>query len=125
MPDVVNFEKEMRRGHLRSVNLPTGLGNGKTVPASKALGKGKKRTAIQAAAECPPASDGEHERKRRRLGGAKGNDRLEGRNDDERADTTRESKGTTKGAKAKKESSCGDFRRVEWPQPHPQLLCTG
>ncbi|KAI0278529.1 hypothetical protein BC826DRAFT_649275 [Russula brevipes] len=112
MPDVINFEKEMRRGHLRAANLPTELGNEKTVTASKALGKGKKRTTIQAAAESLPASDGEHERKRRRLGSAKGNDRLEGRNDDKRADTTRENKGTTKGGKMKRESSCGDSSEV-------------
>jgi len=114
MPDVVNFEKEMRRGHVRAVNLPESeRGKEKTY-----AGKGKKRASIQHAAESDVSSDGERERKKRRLNGPK----TYNRDDDEGAGITGATsqgtaesprKGGAKGTKIKNESSDGGFGQVE------------
>ena len=127
MPDVVNFEKELRRGHTRAANLlKSERGEEKADIAPKALMKGKKRASIQLTME-DVVSDGEHERKKRRLSGTRANDYFKGHDDDNRADLTEASsqgsveflsnKGGTKVAKAKKPSSYRDSRQVE-PVPH-------
>ena len=119
MPDVVNFEKELRRGHVRASNLKSERGEEKMDTVAKALTKGKKRASIRLTME-DVVSDGEHERKKRRLCGAKADDRFKGRDDDDRTDITGASsqgsveflsnKGGTKVAKAKKPSSYRDSR---------------
>jgi len=132
MPDVVNFEKELRRGHMRAANLlKSERGEEKTDIAPKALMKGKKRASIQLTMEDVVSSDGEHERKKRRLSGTRTNDHFKGRDDDDRADITEASsqgsveflsnKGGTKVAKAKKPSSYRDSRQVE-PVPHDSFF---
>lgn len=101
MPDVVNFEKEMRRGQVRVANLsPKGerepaQEKTKTRLLAKPLSKGKKRPSIQptAAVEEDEPSDGEREhepkKKRRRLSRVKPHhDRFEDRDEDERTDVT-------------------------------------
>ena len=101
MPDVVNFEKEMRRGQVRVANLsPEGerepaQEKTKTRLLAKPLSKGKKRPSIQptAAVEEDEPSDGERElepkKKRRRLSRVKPHhDRFEDRDEDERTDVT-------------------------------------
>jgi hypothetical protein len=121
MPDVVNFEKELRRGHVRASNLlKSERGEEKTDTVAKALTKGKKRASIRLTMEDVVSSDGEHERKKRRLGGAKADDRFKGHGDDDRTDKTGASsqgsveflsnKGGTKVAEAKKPSSYKDSR---------------
>jgi mediator of DNA damage checkpoint protein 1 len=123
MPDVVNFEKELKRGNVRVVNSP----NSKD-PVLKPSGKGKKRASIQFRSEGgASSSDGEHERKKRRLSGAKVSDRFKELNDDERTDITGtssqgsadppSSKRGAKGVQAKKPSSGRDPRHVEL-MPH-------
>ena len=80
MPDVVNFEKEMRRGQVRAANFSPKSererGQERTKPnlLAKPLGKSRKRSSIQHAAsvEEDMSSDGGHEhereqKKRRRL----------------------------------------------------------
>jgi hypothetical protein len=122
MPDVVNFEKELRRGHVRASNLlKSERGEEKPDTVAKALTKGKKRASIRPTMEDVVSSDGEHERKKRRLGGAKADDRFKGHGDDDRTDITAgassqgsveflSNKGGTKAAKAKKSSSYRDSR---------------
>jgi mediator of DNA damage checkpoint protein 1 len=121
MPDVLNFEKEMRRGHVRAATLPEGKRGEERIDAgSRTADKGKKRASIHLA-ERAVSSDDEHERKKRRLGGAKGKDRsIDMGDDDKRTDcaqaSTQESaaipskKGRTKSTKVKKESSGEDYR---------------
>jgi hypothetical protein len=110
MPDVINFEKELRRGNVRAANLP------KSEDATlNPSGNGKKRASVQLALEDGASSDGKPERKKRRLSGAKANDRSKERDDDGRTDITgtssqgsadlRSSKGGPKDAKATKPSS--------------------
>jgi hypothetical protein len=102
MPDVVNFEKEMRRGQVRAANFSPksererGQEKTKTDLLAKPLGKGRKRPSIQhaAAVEEDVSSDGEHERerthkRRRRLSYTRSHhDRFEDRDDDGRTDVT-------------------------------------
>ena len=102
MPDVVNFEKEMRRGQVRVANFSPksererGQEKTKTDLLAKPLGKGRKRLSTQhsAAVEEDVSSDGEreHERahkKRRRLSNTRSHhDRFEDRDDDGRTDVT-------------------------------------
>lgn len=117
MPDVVNFEKELKRGNVRAVDPQ------KREDALKPSGKGKKRASIQFRLEGGGSSDGEHERKKRRLSGAKVSDRSKELDDDGRTDITGTSsqgsahpssgKGGAKGVKAKKPSSGRDPRHVE------------
>jgi mediator of DNA damage checkpoint protein 1 len=123
MPDVVNFEKELRRGNVRAAALPESKrGKERNDVVSRTVGKGKKRASIHPV-ESAASSDDEHERKKRRLSGAKGKDRsADMRDDDERADRGQTSsqetaeilshKGRTKGAKLKKGSSGGDLRQA-------------
>jgi mediator of DNA damage checkpoint protein 1 len=123
MPDVVNFEKELRRGNVRAAKHPESKrGKERTDAGSRTVGKGKKRASIHLV-ESAASSDDEHERKKRRLSGAKGKDRSANMcDDDERADWAEASpqgtaeitsnKGGTKGAKVKKESSGGNFRQA-------------
>jgi len=131
MPDVVNFEKEMRRGQVRAANLPPksereqGQEKTKTDLLAKPLGKGRKRPSIQhaAAVEEDVSSDGEHEherahKKRRRLSNTRSHhDRFEDRDDDGRTDEPGSSQGTAeipsskggaaKGTKLKRDSQSG------------------
>ena len=121
MPDVVNFEKELRRGHVRASNfLKSERGEERTDTVVKALTKGRKRASIRPTTE-DAVSDGEHERKKRRLGGAKADDRSKGHGDDDRTDITAgassqgsveflSNKGGTKVAKAKEPCSYRDPR---------------
>jgi len=110
MPDVVSFEKEMRRGQVRAANIPPeserewGQVKTKTDSLAKPLGKGRKRPPIQraAAVEEDVSSDGEYEhehahKKRRRLSHSRSHhDRFEDRDDDGRTDVTgMDSQGTT------------------------------
>jgi mediator of DNA damage checkpoint protein 1 len=102
MPDVVNFEKEMRRGQVRAANFSPkseherGQEKAKTDLLAKQLGKGLKRPSIQhaAAVEEDAFSDGEHEherahKKRRRLSNTRSHrDRFKDRDDDGRTDVT-------------------------------------
>jgi hypothetical protein len=102
MPDVVNFEKEMRRGQVRAANFSPksererGQEKTKTDLLAKPLGKGRKRPSIQhsAAVEEDVSSDDEHEherahKKRRRLSNTRSHhDRFEDRDDDGRTDVT-------------------------------------
>lgn len=123
MPDVVNFEKELRRGHVRAANLLEGKRGKERMDAGpRTVGKGKKRASMHPA-ESAVSPDDEHDRKKRRLSGTKGKDRsTEMRDDDKRADWSEASsqgtaeilpnRGGTKGAKVKKASSSGDFRQV-------------
>jgi mediator of DNA damage checkpoint protein 1 len=115
MPDVINFEKELRRGNVRAANLP------KSEDAIlNPSGNGKKRASVQLTLEDGASSDGKPGRKKRRLSGAKANDRFKERDDDGRTDITGtssqgsadlpSSKGGPKGAKAKKPSSSRDTR---------------
>jgi hypothetical protein len=130
MPDVVNFEKEMRRGQVRVANFSPKSererGQEKTKPdlLAKQLGKGRKRPSIQlaAAVEEDMSSDGEHEHERahkklRRLGYTKSHhDRFKDHDDDGRTDVTGTNSqgaeeipsskgGTAKGTKLKKGDS--------------------
>jgi len=124
MPDVVNFEKELKRGNVRAVNPPKSKDS-----VLKPSGKGKKRASIQFRWEGGASSDGEHERKKRRLSGAKVSDRFKELDDDGRTDITGtssqgsadppSSKGGTKGVKAKRPSSGRDPRHVDVPQLFP------
>ncbi|KAI0246563.1 hypothetical protein BJV78DRAFT_1253485 [Lactifluus subvellereus] len=119
MPDVVNFEKELRRGHVRAANLPEGKrGKGRTDAGSRTVGRGKKRASMHLAEGVSP--DDEHDHKKRRLSGTKGKDRsAEMRDDDRRTHWSeassqgtaeiRPNRGGTKGVKVKKASSGGDF----------------
>ena len=102
MPDVVNFEKEMRRGQVRAANSSPKSERErrqektKTDLLAKQLGKGRKRPSIQhaAAVEEDVTSDGEreHERahkKRRRLSYTRSHrDRFKDRDDDGLTDVT-------------------------------------
>ncbi|KAH9167946.1 hypothetical protein EDB89DRAFT_1994943 [Lactarius sanguifluus] len=120
MPDVVNFEKEMRRGHVRVANLPeSSKGKEKTDTGSKTVGKGKKRASVHNGVEGTLFSDDEHERKKRRISGTKDRSTGAGRADDgdERSDRAGAgSQGTAeissgKGAKPKKAPTGGDLTR--------------
>ncbi|KAH8977291.1 hypothetical protein EDB86DRAFT_2908524 [Lactarius hatsudake] len=120
MPDVVNFEKEMRRGHVRVANLPeSSKGKEKTDTGSKTVGKGKKRASVHNGVEGTLFSDDEHERKKRRISGTKDRSTGAGRADDgdERSDRAGAgSQGTAeissgKGAKPKKAPPGGDLTR--------------
>jgi len=124
MPDVVNFEKELRRGRVRAVSLlKNERGEEKNDAVPKSLAKGKKRASIQFTLEGVVSSGDEHERKKRRLSGAKAGDRFEEHDDDERTDVTGassqgsaeipSSKGWVKGAEVKKPSSGRDSRQVK------------
>jgi hypothetical protein len=101
MPDVVNFEKEMRRGQVRAANLSPksererGQGKTKTDLLAKSLSKSRKRSSIHhaAAVDEDVSSDGEHEherahKKRRQLSNTRFHDRFEDRDDDGRTDVT-------------------------------------
>jgi hypothetical protein len=101
MPDVINFEKEMRRGQVRAANFSPrsererGQEKTKTDLLAKQLGKGRKRPSIQhAAAVEDGSSDGEHEherahKKRRRLSYTRSHrDRSKDRDDDGRTDVS-------------------------------------
>jgi len=132
MPDVVNFEKEMRRGQVRAANFSPksererGQEKTKTDLLAKPLGKGRKRPSIQhaAAVEEDVSSDGEHEdehahKKRRRLSNTRSHhDRFEDHDDDGRTDVIGiSSQGTAeipsskgggaKGTKLKRDSQSG------------------
>ncbi|KAI9437338.1 hypothetical protein H4582DRAFT_2077772 [Lactarius indigo] len=120
MPDVVNFEKEMRRGHVRAANVPESRkGKEKTDTGSKTVGKGKKRASVHNGAEGTLFSDDEHERKKRRISGTKDRSTGAGRADDgdERSDRAgTDSQGTAeissaKVAKPKKAPPGGDVTR--------------
>jgi mediator of DNA damage checkpoint protein 1 len=136
MPDVVNFEKELRRGNVRAAALPEGKrGKERNDVVSRTVGKGKKRASIHPV-ESAASSDDEHERKKRRLSGAKGKDRsADMRDDDERAARAETSsqetaeilshKGRTKGAKLKKESSGGDLRQANIDSSLTALFADG
>ena len=136
MPDLVNFEKEMRRGQVRVANFSPkserepDQDKTKTRLLAKPLSKGKKRQSTDAVEE-DVSSDGEREyecepkKKRRRLSPVKSHhDRFEDLDDDERTDITGTSSqgmagvipsskggGATKGAKVKKGDSLS--RQVE------------
>ena len=122
MPDVVNFEKEMRRGQVRAANFSPkseherGQDKTKTDLLAKPLGKGRKRLSIQRAAvgEEDVFSDGEHEderahKKRRRLSYTRSrHDRFEDHDDDGRTTEIPSSKGgAAKGTKLKGDSQSG------------------
>lgn len=120
MPDVVNFEKEMRRGHVRVANLPeSSKGKEKTDTGSKTVSKGKKRASVHNGVEDTLFSDDEHERKKRRISGTRDRSTGAGRADDgdERSDRAGAgSQGTAeislgKGAKPKKAPPGGDLTR--------------
>lgn len=130
MPDVVNFEKEMRRSHVRAVNLSNNQrGEERADSVLRASSKGKKRTSIQPTVDDALSSDGEHKRKKRRLSGTKANNRWEDSSDHGLEDVTEASSqgtaeippssrgGGARGAKLKKTSSAGDTRQAE-PIPH-------
>lgn len=122
MPDVVNFEKEMRRGQVRAANVSPkseherGQEKTKTDLLAKQLGKGRKRLSTQhtAAGEEDVSSDGEHEherahKKRRRLNLTRSrHDRFEDRDDDGCIAEILSSKGgAAKGTKLKGDSQSG------------------
>lgn len=98
MPDVVNFEKEMRRGQVRAADFSPksererGQEKTKKDLLAKPLGKGRKRSSIQhtTAVEEDVSSDGEREHKRRRrLSHTRSHhDSFEDRDDDGRTDVT-------------------------------------
>jgi hypothetical protein len=102
MPDVVSFEKEMRRGQVRAANFSPksererGQEKTKTDLLAKPLGKSRKRPSTQhaAAVEEDVSSDSEHEherahKKRRRLNHTKSHHgRLGDRDDDGHTDVT-------------------------------------
>jgi hypothetical protein len=124
MPDVINFEKELRRGHVRAVSLlKNERGGEKNAAVPKSLAKGKKRASIQFTLEDVVSSGDEHERKKRRLSGTKAGDRFKEHDDDEGTDVTGansqgsaeipSSKGWAKGAKVKKPTSGRDSRQVK------------
>ncbi|KAI9461073.1 hypothetical protein F5148DRAFT_1215805 [Russula earlei] len=102
MPDVVNFEKEMRRGHVRAVNLESEQGEEKTYRALKASDKGKKRPSVQHAVDGNVSSDGEHERKKRRLDDAKAHDHFKHLDGGGRVSITGADPQNTGGAKGNK-----------------------
>lgn len=111
MPDVVSFEKEMRRGNVRAANVPEGRqGKEKADTGSKPVGKGKKRASVHNDVEGTPFSDDEHESKKRRISGTKDRSAGTGRGDDgdERSDRVGASSQATaeisssKGAKPRK-----------------------
>ncbi len=117
MPDVVSFEKEMRRGHVRAANVPeSGHGKEKADTGSKTVGKGKKRTSAHNGVEDISVYYEEHERKKRRISSTKGRFSGTGQADDgdERSDRAgASSQGSTalsssKGAKLKKAPPGGD-----------------
>ena len=120
MPDVVSFEKEMRRGNVRVANVPESKqGKEKTDTVSKTVGKGKKRASAHSGVEGTLFSDDEHERKRRRISGTKDRSTGTGRADegDRRSDRVgASSQGTAeislaKGAKPKKATPGGDITK--------------
>ena len=110
MPDVVNFEKEMRRHQVRVAHLSPkserepGQEKIKTRLLAKPLTKGKKRPPTDAVEEDVSSSDEreherDHKKKRRRLSRVKSHhDRVEDRDDDERTDITGISSQGTAGA---------------------------
>jgi hypothetical protein len=114
MPDVVNFEKEMRRGQVRVGDFSPKCGRErpektKTRLLAKPLSKGKKRMSIQPATGVEDVgSSDEHERghlkKRRRLSRSKSHHgQFEDSDDDERTDTTGiSSQGTAAGTQSSK-----------------------
>jgi hypothetical protein len=116
MPDVVSFEKEMRRGHVRAAKVPESR-QGKDT-GSKTVGKGKKRSSVHDEGTLFPDDD-EHERKKRRISGTKGRSTGAPRadNGDERSDRVGASSQQTmeissgKGAKPKKAPPGGDITR--------------
>ena len=119
MPDVVSFEKEMRRGHVRAPNVPESRqGKEKTDPGSKTVGKSKKRASVHNGVEGTLFSDDEHKLKKRRISGTKDRSTEAGRTDDsdERSDRAgASSQGTAevssgKGVKPKKPPG-GDITR--------------
>lgn len=120
MPDVVSFEKEMRRGHVRAANVPESRqGKEKTDTGSKTVGKGKKRASVHNGVEGTLFSDDEHERKKRRISGTKDRSTGAGRADDDDELSDRagaSSQGTAeissgKGAKPKKAPPGVDITR--------------
>jgi hypothetical protein len=122
MPDVVSFEKEMRRGNVRVANVPEGRqGKEKADAGTKPVGKGKKRASVHNDVEGTPFSDDEHESKKRRISGTKDRSAGTGRGDDgdERSDSAGASSQATaeispgKGAKPKKAPPGDITRQVE------------
>ncbi|KAF8268967.1 hypothetical protein EI94DRAFT_1726344 [Lactarius quietus] len=120
MPDVVSFEKEMRRGNVRVVDVPdSGQGKEKSDKGSKTVGKGKKRASAPNGVEGTLFSDDEHERKKRRIsrtkdlsaetcradGGGEGSDRP-GTSSQATAEIS-----SSKGAKPKRLPQGGDITR--------------
>jgi hypothetical protein len=131
MPDVVNFEKERRRGNIREANvLENRQGKDKMDTGSKALGKGKKRASVHSGVEGTLSSDDEHGRKKRRISGTKDRTAGTGRADegDECSDRVgASSQGTTefssvKGAKPKKAPPSGGITR-QAEQVHRSVGC--
>ena len=148
MPDVVNFEKEMRRGQVRVANLSPKSGRErgqekiKTRLLAKPLSKGKKRPSTQPATavedvgssdECE--NEGGRLKKRRRLSRAKSHHgHIEDSDDDDHTDITGiSSQGTAaeipssksvggKGAKAKGNSQSGQVDSFHSFFPHWQRL---
>lgn len=119
MPDVVSFEKEMRRGNVRVANVPESRqGKEKADTRSKPVGKGKKRAPVHDDVEGTLFSDDEHESKKRRISGTKDRSAGTGRgaDGDERSDRAGASSQATaeisssKGAKPKK-ALPGDITR--------------
>ena len=119
MPDVVSFEKEMRRGNVRAANIPESRhGKEKADMRSKPVGKGKKRASVHNDVESTRFSGDEHESKKRRISGTKDRSTRTGRGDDgdECSNGTGASSQTTaeissnKGAKPKK-APPGDITR--------------
>ena len=129
MPDVVNFEKERRRGNIREANVHENRqGKDKMDTGSKTVGKGKKRTSVHSGVEGTLFSDDEHGRKKRRISGTKDRTAGTGRADegDECSDRVgASSQGTTesssvKGAKPKKAPPSGGINR-QAKQVHPSI----
>lgn len=129
MPDVVNFEKERRRGNIREANVHENRqGKDQTDAGSKTVGKGKKRASVHSGVEGTLLSDDEHGRKKRRISGTKDRTAGTGRADegDECSDRVgARSQGTTesssvKGAKPKKAPPSGGINR-QAKQVHPSI----
>ena len=83
MPDVVSFEKEMRRGNVRIANVPESRqGKEKADTGSKPVGKGKKRASVHNDVEGTRFSGDEHGSKKRRISGTKDRSTRTGGGDD-------------------------------------------
>ncbi|KAI0271257.1 hypothetical protein BC834DRAFT_966777 [Gloeopeniophorella convolvens] len=116
MPDVVNFEKEMRRGRVQEANFPDAkhVKDG-TKASTKAAGK--KRASLHPEPENATSSDDDRARKKRRVGGVKDRSRSIAEDDGEPASGTeassqereaQSSKSGVKKAKSKNPRADGD-----------------